>query len=143
MKDRRIRRLVPVLLLLSLLTACVSTPKPLLPSRHVDGYTDITVERLAEMLKEKDFTLVNVHIPYDGEIPETDEFIAFDEIADHLDRLPAKEARIVLYCRRGPMSTQAAQVLASLGYTSILELDGGMRAWAASGREVVSRQTFA
>ena len=104
-----------------------------------DGYADITVDQLAELMETQDLNLINVHIPYEGEIPETDAHIPFDEIADYLDDLPGQDEPIVLYCRSGGMSTSAAAELASLGYTNVIEVDGGMIAWAEAGHELLNR----
>src|SRR3989338_2703218 len=52
------------------------------------GYKNITSTQLKEMFEDKNFFLVNVHIPYEGEIEKTDAFIPYDEIEKNLDKLP-------------------------------------------------------
>ena len=101
------------------------------------GYTNVDVETFAAMREEGDFVLVNVHVPYAGEIPGTDVFVPFDQIEGSLDRFPSDTgARIVLYCRSDSMGVTAATELVRLGYTDVWNLDGGMNAWTASGREL-------
>jgi len=108
--------------------------------KNVEGYIDISVDQLKSSLASKDFTLINVHIPYEGELPQTDSFIPYNESEANLGQLPAdKNTRIVLYCRSGRMSTEAAQTLINLGYTNVAEVDGGMHAWQAAGNELSSK----
>lgn len=109
-------------------------------TKNAAGFADITVQQLSHLLTENSVTLVNVHVPYAGEIPQTDLFIPFDQIGENTDVPPAKEGPIVLYCRSGSMSTQAATALVSLGYTNVLEVDGGMNAWQAAGFDLLEKQ---
>ena len=98
----------------------------------------VTPAELATMLKHKDFLLVNVHIPYAGEISGTDLFLPYDQAAAEISKLPAaKGAKIVLYCRSGRMSTIAAEVWADAGYTNLYELQGGFDAWTTAGYPLV------
>ena len=97
-------------------------------------YTDVSAAELQTMLDDKDFTFINVHIPFQGDIPSTDLSIPYDRIDQNLGELPAdKGAKIVLYCRSGYMSALAAQTLISKGYTNIWNLSGGMVAWEQAG----------
>lgn len=98
------------------------------------SYTNLSPSELNTILDEKDFTFINVHIPFQGDIPDTDLSIPFDEIEDNLNRLPEdKDARIVLYCRSGNMSRTASRTLVELGYTNIWNLKGGFNAWQEAG----------
>lgn len=102
----------------------------------VDGgtYFDLSVPELRSMMEGREFSLVNVHIPFEGDLPETDASVAFNEIGDHAAHLwPDKDAEIVLYCSSGRMSAIAAEALAKLGYTRVHNLVGGFRAWSAAG----------
>ena len=97
-------------------------------------YTDVSAVELQTMLAEKDFTFVNVHIPFEGDIANTDLSIAYNEIEQNLEMLPAeKDAKIVLYCRSDRMSRIAAETLVELGFTNVWNLDGGMVAWEQAG----------
>jgi phage shock protein E len=108
------------------------------PAEVGGGFVNLTPAELQAMLEDKDFPLINVHIPFEGDLPDTDLSIPFDEIAQHLDQLPAdRDAKIVLYCRSGSMSAEAAVALAELGYTQVFHLDGGFRAWVAEGLPLI------
>jgi rhodanese-related sulfurtransferase len=51
------------------------------------------------------------------------------------NRLPAKHTPILITCPDGRQSTFAARTLAAMGYTSVIVLQGGVKAWRAAGYE--------
>lgn len=104
------------------------------------GYTNMSVNDLNIALQNKDFVLINVHIPYIGDIKKTDADIPFNKIADNLDKLPKdKNTKIVLYCQSGRMSEIASEKLVELGYTNVFNLTGGMNEWRSQGHQLVQR----
>ena len=96
------------------------------------GWDRVTPQALEERMASEDVHLVNVHIPYEGEIPGTDAFISYTEVVDRLGELP-DDGSLVIYCRSGNMSTQAAQEMVDVGFTEFVELEGGYQAWQAEG----------
>lgn len=146
------QRSIPFALFLSaLLAACSAQPgtPTAAPSAgmgvpvSVAGgtYINVTPNEVAEMLKGSDLLFVNTHIPYEGEIEQTDAFIAFEARgAQRVGEYPADtNAKIVLYCRSGRMSAIVAEALVQAGYTDVWNLDGGMIAWEQAGYAVLNR----
>lgn len=148
-----LRSLLSILLAGLLLTACLSpnqegataTREPatgVLVTSTGGAYTNITPAQLAAMLERKDFLLVNTHVPYEGELAQTDAFIAYEAAGPQRvgDYPSDKSARIVLYCRSGRMSAIVAQELVQAGYTNVWNLEGGMIAWEQAGYEALQKK---
>ncbi len=95
--------------------------------------------KLKQMLAKKDFTFINVHTPYEGEIEKTDTFIAYDQIVAQSANLPKdKNAPIILYCKTGRMSGEALATVRKLGYSNVRHLSGGMDAWQKTGGKLIN-----
>ena len=129
----RVAAVAVAALLATLLAACGASSKP--------SYREITADEAAQMLQEETgFVLLDVrtqeeyasgHIP--GAICIPNETIGTEEIA----QLPDRKQLILVYCRSGNRSKQAAEKLVQLGYTNIVEF-GGINAWTGdtvSGEE--------
>lgn len=117
------------------LGACQSSSK-MGQEISVDGgsYRVVSAQELQTMLESKDFVMVNVHIPWQGDIPQTDLRLAYDQIGENLDQLPPeKDAKILVYCLTSGMAKKAIVTLIAEGYTNLWMLDGGTTAWEEAG----------
>jgi rhodanese-related sulfurtransferase len=104
------------------------------------AYNNISVDQFIKMMNQKDFILINVHIPYQGEIDKTDLLIPFNALDQHKNKLPSdKDVKIVVYCMAGPMGFIAAERLVGMGYTQVKHFRGGMRDWTKNGKQLVYR----
>ena len=146
---------VPVLCFGVLLAACSNTPAttptsdpaavlnesaPAAQSEAV--YHAMSVEQFSSILESANhpYTIVNVHIPYEGEVPNTDMHVVYNDVEALKAALPDKDAPVILYCRSGRMSDFATRALVEQGYTQVWDVTGGMNAWTASGRELLFKE---
>lgn len=122
-------------------TACSGSEAPATSAPATAPASPIELAQPAEystfLDENPDVPLINVHIPYEQHIEGTDAFIAFDSILESDDLPTDRSAPIALYCRSGSMSAQASADLVAAGYTNVIDLEGGMNAWDASGNSLL------
>ncbi|MCI7018434.1 MAG: rhodanese-like domain-containing protein [Clostridiales bacterium] len=116
--------LLTIFAVLLLLTGCGAEDAP--------TYRQVSSDEAAAMMaSESDYLILDVrtreeyeqgHIP--GAVCVPNESIGSGE----LSALPRKDQLILVYCRSGNRSKQAAQKLADAGYTNIVEF-GGILSW--------------
>ena len=109
-----------------LLTGCGASEKP------AGSYRQVSQSDAAAMMeRETDYILLDVrtqeeyaqgHIPGAIVVPDTEIEARAEEV------LPDKDQLILVYCRSGRRSKNAAQILVELGYTNIKEF-GGIIDW--------------
>lgn len=98
----------------------------------------VSARELKKLLTKKDFTFINVHTPYEGEIEKTDTFVQYDQIVAQSGNLPKeKNTPIILYCKTGRMSGEAIVTMQKMGYTNVRHLSGGMEAWEKEGSKLL------
>lgn len=98
------------------------------------SYRAVSAAELQTMLENEDFFMVNVHTPWEGDIPQTDLQLSYDQIEQNLDQLPSeKNSKILVYCLTSGMAEKATTTLLDQGYTNLWMLDGGTTAWQEAG----------
>lgn len=99
----------------------------------------LDTDEFENTLNSEDVFLINAHIPYQGEIPNTDLFAEdWENMETYLDQLPKdKSSKILIYCRSGRMAQISGEQLIELGYENVYNLEGGMKAWETSGRGLI------
>ena len=121
------KKLIPLLLSALMFAGCAGTS-----NNHTNTYRSITMDEAVTMMaQETGYIILDVRRPDEyaaGHIPNAinvpNESIGTDEIPE----LPNKDQLIMVYCRSGRRSKEAAEKLVKLGYTNIVEF-GGILDW--------------
>ena len=97
----------------------------------------VSPQKFAELAKDKNAFILDVHTPEQTHIPNTTAFIPYNQIQQNIDKLPAdKSTPILVYCRSGSMSEKASKEIADFGYTNVYDLEGGTNAYKDSNVSV-------
>ncbi len=59
------------------------------------------------------------------------------KIGSHPDFQDKQDAHIIVYCQSGGRSALATEVLSKMGFSHVVSMAGGFKAWTDSGNEVV------
>lgn len=121
------KKLMPILLSALLLTACAGTG-----NNQTNTYRRISMDEAVAMMEwESGYIILDVRRPDEyaaghilNAINIPNENIGTDEIPE----LPDKNQLILVYCRSGRRSKEAAEKMVKLGYTNIVEF-GGILDW--------------
>ena len=119
---RKIKRFLPFVLLLMLLSSCGT------PRGSANSYRQISMDEAVKMMKnEKNYIILDVRRPdeyAEGHIPGAIN-VPNEEIGTaNISELPDKSQLILVYCRSGRRSKEASEKLVKLGYTNIVEFGG-------------------
>jgi len=107
----------------------------------------IDPEHLAQMLAAReagdaDFLLIDVREPWEAEIASIpgSQNVPLQTLLAHAEAgMSAPEEPVVVYCHHGPRSQAAAQRLSELGWADVVDLRGGIAAWAEQVDPVMPR----
>lgn len=95
------------------------------------AYQKISAEDAYEMMVSQEVVVVDVRTreEYDGGHIENAVLVPNESIGSEMpETLPDKEATLLVYCRSGRRSKDAAQKLLALGYQSVYDF-GGVIDW--------------
>ncbi|MCI6353385.1 MAG: rhodanese-like domain-containing protein [Firmicutes bacterium] len=119
---------------LALLSGCTLSKTKADTAEDMTGkaaYQKISAEDAYEMMVSQEVVVVDVRTreEYDGGHIENAVLVPNESIGSEMpETLPDKEATLLIYCRSGRRSKDAAQKLLALGYQSVYDF-GGVIDW--------------
>ncbi|MCA9886015.1 MAG: rhodanese-like domain-containing protein [Anaerolineae bacterium] len=151
-KQSGAKKLNPVILIVALVVVGAALFIFLRPAPVAEGVADFTDEELVsnadplvispQIYNDRfvssgvDYYLLDVRTPAEyasGQIAGADN-ISVETLQSRLSELPTDKP-IVLYCRSGNRSAQAASILKQAGFTGVYDL-GGITSWQSAGNPI-------
>ena len=119
------KKILPIFLVALLLVGCAA------PAEEIT-YRQVNMDEAITMMEEESgYIILDVRTPEEfadkhipGAINVPNETIGTEEIPE----LPDKDQLVLVYCRSGNRSKQAAEKLAAMGYRNVYEF-GGIITW--------------
>ena len=102
------------------------------------SYEDVTSEQVKALIEiNPSLVVVDVRTEaeYNDEHLEGAINIPLDELEQRLSELNPND-KILVYCRTGNRSTQAAEILVEKGFSGLYHMHGGIVAWKQNGYSV-------
>jgi adenylyltransferase/sulfurtransferase len=110
---------------------CGIAPEPKIAPSEKNGIPQISVKELKHRRDSgDDFFLLDVREPFEFQIAEIGgTLIPQNDVPHRLGEIP-RDREIVVQCRSGARSQRIAEFLKQSGYTQVVNLAGGILAWA-------------
>ena len=128
----KLKILVPFLLACLLLCGCATEGGQEGETNMDIGYRQITTAEAIQMMeRESGYVILDVRTAEEfaeKHIPDAINVANEDIGTEEISALPDKDQLIMVYCRSGRRSKEAAEKLVALGYTNIVEF-GGIIDW--------------
>lgn len=112
-------------------TSCVKS--------QTEGVTLVDVPTFDQKLTTKGVQLVDVRTPEEfaeGHLPNAVNININDEDFKTKIATLDKSKPVLVYCKSGGRSGRACGVINELGFTNIIDLDGGITEWKAKGKPI-------
>ncbi|RLD01791.1 MAG: rhodanese-like domain-containing protein [Chloroflexi bacterium] len=97
---------------------------------------EISIDKAYQLYQDK-VAFLDVRTPEEwnaAHVPGST-LLPLEDLEDRAGELP-RDLELVVYCRTGNRSAQAAKILMEAGFTEVYSMDGGLSDWIEAGYEV-------
>lgn len=97
---------------------------------------EVSIDQAYQLYQEK-VAFLDVRTPEEwntAHVPGST-LLPIEDLEERVNELP-QDLELVVYCRSGNRSAEAARILLAAGFSDVYSMDGGLDDWIAAGYEV-------